>query len=173
MCAHGFFIYNIMKPDPLFGVNVGTLRSHGMTDELLQIARNWKEVNRLIAPEQRERIRRTLYFADDPCRQAGSHEKSAVVHVLSKESDRWAIHPTRVLARKGDADAVWHDGQEHGAISPRQFLKPGEVLRLVNPYRPQRPKIILGCLWALNYDGATSKAPGGRGADAEIGRAHV
>lgn len=165
MCAHGFSIYNIMKPDPMFGVNIKTLRAHGLTEELLETARNWKEVNQLISHDQRERILKTLYFASDPCAQAGTHEKSRVIHVLSKQVDRFEIHPTQVLCRAGNVDTVWHDGQEHGAISPRQFIKPGDVIRLINPYKSQPPKVIIRCLWGMNYDGPTERASGGKGTD--------
>lgn len=166
MSAHGYSIYNIMKPDPMFGVNARALRIHGLTEELLKTARNWKEVNGLLSADQRERMRKTLYFAPDPCAQAGNHEKSRVIHVLSKHANRFEIHPTQVLCRPGDADTVWHDGQEHGAISPRQFLKPGsDFLRLVNPYKPQAPKVILRCLWGMDYEGPTEGAAVGQGTD--------
>ncbi len=159
MCARGYSIYNIMKPDPMFGVNVKTLRAHGLTEELLETARHWKDVNRLISTDQREQLRKTLYFAPDPCGQSGNHEKSRVVHVLSKHAERFEIHPSQVLSREGNADTVWHDGQEHGAISPRQFIKPGEVLRLVNPYRPQAPKVTLRCLWGWTMTARRNEHP--------------
>ncbi|HOX40443.1 MAG TPA: hypothetical protein PL033_20885 [Candidatus Brocadiia bacterium] len=165
MCARGYTIYNIMKPEPLFGVTVKTLQAHGQTDQLLETAHNWKRVNQLITPEQRERIRKTMYYADDVCEQAGNHDKSGLVHVLTKEKGQWEIHPTCVLVRPGREDTVWHDGQEHGAISPRQFVKPGEVLRLSNPFKMQQPRMVLRVLWGFDYAGIAAKAQRGSGAD--------
>ena len=165
MCAHGFSVYNIMKPEPLFGVDAKTLQAHGQTDLLLETARNWKRVNQLITPEQREQIRRTMYSAKDVCEPAGNHEKSELVHVLAKGQGQWEIHPTRVLTRPGKEDTVWHDGQEHGAISPRQFLKPGETLRLTNPFKAQSSRMALRVLWGFDQAGSPDKAEEGRGTD--------
>lgn len=135
-CAHGYTLYHIMKPEPLFGINIATLQAHGLTDRILETARNWKRVNQVISPEQREQMRRTLYYEDDFLQQAGYHEQSELVHVLSKGRGQWEIHPTKVLTRPGNEDVRWQDGQEHGAISPCQFIKPGETLRLANPFTP-------------------------------------
>jgi hypothetical protein len=165
MCAHGYTVYNIMKPEPLFGISVQALQAHGQTDQLLATARNWKRVNCLIAPEQRERMRHTLYSAKDLCEQAGSHEKSELLHVLVKGQGQWEIYPTRVLTRPGQEDTVWHDGQEHGAISPRQFLKPGQAVKLVNPFPAQAPRLVLRVLWAFDSAGILEKAAAGQGAD--------
>ena len=165
MCAHGYTLYNIMKPEPLFGLDLRTLQQHGQTDLLLETARHWKRVNTLLTSEQRAQMRQTLYMANDVCEQAGSHEKSALVHVLSKGAGRWEIYPTRVLTRAGHEDTVWHDGQEHGAISPRQFVKPAETLRLVNPFPAQPPRVVLRVLWALSPDAHSVQAARGQDTD--------
>ncbi len=166
MCAHGFTIYQILKPEPLFGVNIEALQSHGQTDQILETARNWKRVNQIIAPEQREQIRKTMFHEEDLLGQAGSHEQSELVHVLSKGSGQWEIFPTKVLTRPGNEDIRWQDGQEHGAISPRQFLKPGETLRLRNPFQPQATSIVLRVLWA--FDPADQAAAAERGSDTDV-----
>ena len=165
MCAHGFTIYQILKPEPLFGINIEALQSHGQTDQILETARNWKRVNQIIAPEQREQIRKTMFHEEDLLGQAGSHEQSELVHVLSKESGQWEIFPTKVLTRPGDEDIRWQDGQEHGAISPRQFLKPGETLRLRNPFQAQAASIVMRVLWALDTSGQAAAAKSGSGRD--------
>lgn len=165
MCAHGYTIINVMKPDPLFGIDVKTLRSHGQIDALLDTARNWKRVNQVILPEQREQMRKTLYLADDILAQAGTHEKSATLHVLEKVPGAWHIVPTCVLRRPGDADTVWHDGQEHGAISPHQYLTPGESVTVVNPYPAQKPRLIGRVLPAFEKTSATETAVAGKGED--------
>ena len=165
MCAHDYTIYNIMKPEPLFGIDIHALEAHGQTDQLLETARNWKRVNRLIAPEQRGQMRKTMFHEDDLLGQAGGHEQSPLVHVLSKSSGQWEIYPTKVLTRPGNEDVRWQDGQEHGAISPRQFVKTGETLRLANPFAPQPPRVVLRVLWALDAAGQADVAQKGSGAD--------
>ncbi len=165
MCAHDYTIYNIMKPEPLFGIDIKTLQAHGQTDQLLETAHNWKRVNQLIAPEQREQMRKTMFHEDDLLGQAGHHEQSALVHVLSKGAGQWEIHPTKVLTGAGNEDVRWQDGQEHGAISPRQFVKPGETLALVNPFREQQPRLIMRVLWGFDTASKGDLAAKGSGTD--------
>lgn len=160
-CAHGFTVYNLMKPEPLFGIGIEALRGHGQTSELLAVAKQWKRVNALITPEQRASIRQTLAITPDIVEQAGSHEKSELVHVVSQQPGRWEIHPTQVLKRAGTLDTNWHDGQEHGAIAPRQFLKPGDELTLANPFATQAPRLILRVLWAFDSNATTNAAAAG------------
>lgn len=165
MCAHGFNFYNIQKPEPLFGINVNTLKQHGLTDAILEAARNWKRVNALIQPAQRRQIHQTMYSEDSPLAQAGHHLKSRVVHELVRGDGGWKIHPTAVLIRPGKLDVAWQDGQEHGAISPRQFLKPGTAVTLVNPFSAQRPRVILRVLWGFEPKTAATAAAAAAGSD--------
>ncbi len=165
MCAHGFAIYQILKPEPLFGIDIQALQSHGQTDQILETARNWKRVNQVIAPDQRELMRKTMIHEEDLLAQAGNHEQSELVHVLAKGAGQWEIYPTKVLTRPGNEDVRWQDGQEHGAISPRQFVKTGETLRLANPFAPQPPRVVLRVLWSLNAADQVVAAQKGGGAD--------
>lgn len=165
MCAYGFNFYNIQKPEPLFGINVDTLKRHGRTEAILETARNWKRVNGLIQPAHRRQLRQTLFSEQDPLEQAGHHEKSRVVHELVPGDGRWEIYPTAVLTRPGKVDVAWQDGQEHGAISPRQFLKPGMAFTLVNPFQAQRPRLILRVLWGFNPETGAAPSAAGSGAD--------
>lgn len=165
MCAHGYRMYHIMKPEPLFGLDLHTLRTHGQTELLMRTASDWKRVNSLIRPDQRGQMRRTMSYGRHVGAQAGQHEQSEVVHVLTRGERRWEIHPTRVLTRPGNADIAWHDGQEHGAVSPRQFIRPGEAFRLVNPCPAQAPRILLRVLWALDPGRPGETAASGRDTD--------
>lgn len=70
-----------------------------------------------------------------------------------------------VLTRPGNEDVRWQDGQEHGAISPRQFVKTGEMFRLVNPFAPQPPRMVLRVLWAFDAAGRADVVEKGSGAD--------
>jgi hypothetical protein len=57
-----------------------------------------------------------------------------------------------VMTRKS-GDIPWQQGQEHGALSPRQYIKPGDELRLENPFGPQPAKFIIRVLWAFDPRG--------------------
>jgi len=164
-CAQGYAMYSIMKPDPLFGLRIDALRSHGQTDLIFETATNWKRVNQLIAAEQRTQIRNTMFHEDDMLAQAGNHSQSELVHVLSRGADKWEIHPSKVLTRPGGEDVRWQDGQEHGAVSPRQFVKPGESLMLSNPFAEQTPRMILRVLWAFDSSIQAETAVSGSGTD--------
>jgi hypothetical protein len=68
------------------------------------------------------------------------------------------------MTRKS-GDIPWQQGQEHGALSPRQYVKLGEELVLENPFRFQPAKFIIRVLWAFDPRGpaetikqSTSKA---------------
>lgn len=165
MCAYGYSFYNIQKPEPLFGINVRTLKGHGRTDAILEAARNWKRVNSFIQPAQRRQILQTLYFETDPLDQAGNHQKSRLVHELVRSEGGWEIYPTAVLTRPDKLDIPWKDGQEHGAVSPRQFLKPGTTLTLINPFKAQRPRVILRVLWGFNLETDAAPSALGSGSD--------
>lgn len=165
MCAHGYSIYNIMKPEPLFGVNIAELKAHGLTMTLLETARNWKRANQLVTPDQRKRIRTTMFMEPDALNQAGKHEQSGLVHELVKGTGQWEIFPTRVMSRPGQVDINWQDGQEHGAISPRQFVRPGQTLRLVNPFKPQPPRLVLRVLWGNQHTPGAAVATRGQETD--------
>ena len=83
-----------------------------------------------------------------------------MVPVARKVDDHYEIVPTRVLTRK-TGDILWQHGQEHGAISPRQFIKPGEALPLENPDAAQPLQFILHVLPAFNPQAQSSPAAAG------------
>jgi hypothetical protein len=56
------------------------------------------------------------------------------------------------MTRKS-GDIPWQQGQEHGALSPRQYIRPGDELMLENPFAPQPPKFIIRALWAFDPGG--------------------
>lgn len=165
MCAHAHSIVNIMKPDPLFGIDLKSLKSHGQVDEILRLARSWKRVNQVIAPDLRAQIRQSLYLSEDRLQQAGTHEKSEILHVLEAAAGAWNIYPTRVLRREGNLDTVWHDGQEHGAISPGQYLKLSESIDLINVLPEQTPRFVLQVLPAFEQTPVRVQANHGQGQD--------
>ena len=152
----------IAKPEPMFGVTPAMLKAHGLTDGFISTLATWKEVCSRLTPEQRAQLDSTF------ARPKGDHSflfnhhlQSPVVPVARKVGDRYEIVPTRVLTRKA-GDILWQVGQEHGPISPRQFVQTGEALALENPDAAQPVQFILHVLPAFDFSAEAVPATAGR-----------
>lgn len=152
----------IAKPEPMFGVTPAVLKAHGLTDAFFGTLATWKEVCARLTPEQRAQIDST--FAKPKGERSflfNHHLQSSVVPVARKVQDRYEVLPTRVLTRK-TGDILWQNGQEHGPISPRQFIQTGESLALENPDSAQPVQFILHVLPAFDFNAEAVPATAGR-----------
>jgi hypothetical protein len=137
--------FSVTKPQPMFGVSPRTLEQHGRADEIIGLVRQWKEASIYMTDVQRETMRSTFMPAEQRLRDASREPCSEIVWTLRDEPEAWQIVPVRVLTRK-EGDIRWHSWQEHGPIMPRQFIKAGQSLRLINPNAAQVPGFIIQCL---------------------------
>ena len=153
----------ICKPEPMFGVTPQVLKTHGLTDQFLEALATWKEVCARLTDEQRQRLNAAFTRPQGAAAKFNHHLCSPVVPVARQVDGRYEIVPTRVLTRK-TGDIPWQHGQEHGAISPRQFLKPGEPLSLENPDPAQPLQFIIHVLPA--FDPQSKTVAGAAGAAA-------
>ncbi len=156
----------ICKPEPMFGVTPQVLKAHGLTDQFLEALATWKDVCARLTDEQRQRLNATFTRPQGAAAKFNHHLCSPVVPVARKVDGHYEIVPTRVLTRKA-GDIPWQHGQEHGAISPRQFIKPGESLALENPNHAQPLQFIIHVLPAVDplsktIAGAAGAAPVGK-----------
>jgi len=133
------------KPEPMFGITTDMLAEHGLTDLFLSTLHDWKEACRLLSNEQHAMIEESLAKSDWPMPEASNHRVSDTVYAVSRTGSGYALIPTRVMTRK-HGDVKWQLGQEHGPVSPRQFVKPGETLELENPFIEQSPEFIVRVL---------------------------
>ncbi|NQT88215.1 hypothetical protein HQ560_15715, partial [bacterium] len=133
------------------GVTLETLRTHGKMEAILAAARDWRDVGPRLTAEQRKRIRATAY-PKYPLQQAGNHPAADGVHVVESAGDGWRIVPTKVLTRQR-GDVSWRYGQEHGVVVPKQYVRPGDTLRLTNPYGPQPCGFRIRVLAAFDPEG--------------------
>ena len=150
----------ISKPEPMFGVTPQVLKAHGLTDQFVEALKDWKEVSLLLTDEQRKLVNSTFASPKGAAARFNNHLCSPVVWVANKVDDHYEIVPTRVLTRK-TGDILWQIGQEHGAISPRQFIKPGEALSLENPDAAQPVQFIIHVLPAFNPQAVAAPAAAG------------
>lgn len=144
----------ICKPEPMFGVTPQVLKTHGLTDQFLEALAIWKEVCARLTDEQRQRLNATFTRPQGAAARFNHHLCSPVVPVARKVDGHYEIVPTRVLTRK-TGDILWQHGQEHGAISPRQFIKSGEPLSLQNPDPAQPLQFIIRVLPAFDPQNKT------------------
>ena len=155
----------ISKPEPMFGVTPQVLKAHGLTDQFVEALRTWDEVSALLTDKQREQINATFSQPKGAAAQFNRHLCSPVVPVAKKMDDHFEIVPTRVLMRK-TGDILWQHGQEHGAISPRQFIKLGETLALENPDSAQPLQFILHVLPGFDLQKRAERVKAGSNSDA-------
>ena len=137
--------FSVTKPQPMFGVSPRTIEQHGRADEIIGLVREWKEASMYMTDEQRQTLRSTFMPAKRPLSDSSREPCSAIVWTLRDTPDAWNIVPVRVLTRQ-EGDIKWHSWQEHGPIMPRQYIKAGQSLRLINPNPAQEPRFIVQCL---------------------------
>ena len=151
----------LCKPEPMFGVTPPVLQAHGLTDQFVEALKAWKEISSRLTAEQRSRLNSTFSPPRGDTARFSHHLCSPVVPVASKlDGGDYAIVPTRVLTRQS-GDILWHHGQEHGAISPRQFVHPGDTLALENPDPAQPLQFILHVLPAFQPEAAATPVTAG------------
>ena len=112
--ATGVNCFNVMKPEPLFGIKLDTLRNHGLTSRVLEAVRDWKAVSRLMTQEQREEILKTRDNTGVRPNQTGRFPSSTLTHRLKKSAGQYEIVPVHVLRRE-TGDIKWFSG---GSMAP-------------------------------------------------------
>jgi hypothetical protein len=152
----------LAKPEPMFGVSAAMLKQHGLTDQLIDVLLSWKKAIRLLNDEQRAMIDRSFTGAPGRMPEYSRHPASEIVWTVRCAQDAYELVPVRVL-RRTYRDILWQHGQEHGALSPRQFVKPGESVVLQNPDREQTPHFILKILWGFDAQRTAKPVPRGSG----------
>ncbi|MCX7008476.1 MAG: hypothetical protein NTY53_14705, partial [Kiritimatiellaeota bacterium] len=142
----------LCKPEPMFAVSDKTLKAHGLSDRLIETLLNWKAISALLTDEQHAQLAASFGKPTGHMPERSQHTTSRFVQTARKTATGYAIVPVCVLTRKS-GDILWQQGQEHGTISPRQYMKPDEELTLENPFAAQPAKFIIRVLWAFDPRG--------------------
>jgi hypothetical protein len=149
----------LAKPEPMFGVGGEQLARHGQTEDFLEALRTWTEVNRRLTPAQHQAIAATFRPPTGPRSMIFSHHvRSEAVWVAREHADRFELTPTTVL-RRAKGDILWHVGQEHGPVAPKQFAPAGQAVELVNPLAERPVDFIVRVLPALDPAAPTVRPP--------------
>jgi len=139
--ASGKRTYSMEKNEPMFGITRDILSRHGLTDTFIEKQNNWKKATKLLNAPQRTRIlgqREELYW------RTATHE----IFDIDKTDRGYVMTPKQLMRREG-IETPWADGSEFGPITPRQYLKPGDILKLNNPYPESEPEVIIRVLSAF------------------------
>jgi hypothetical protein len=149
----------LAKPEPMFGVGVEQLARHGQTEDFLAALRTWTEVNRRLTPAQHQAIAASFRPPTGPAALIFSHHARAEsVWVARERPERFELTPTYVL-RRAQGDILWHLGQEHGPVAPRQFATLGQAVELVNPLAARPVDFELRVLPAFDLAAPTIRPP--------------
>lgn len=149
----------LAKPEPMFGVDVERFARHGQADDFLEALRTWTEVNRRLTPEQHRVIAATFRPPAGPRSLNFSHHvRSEAVWVAREHADRFELTPTTVL-RRAQGDILWHVGQEHGPVAPKQFALAGQAVELVNPLADRPVDFVVRVLPAFDPAAPTVRPP--------------
>jgi hypothetical protein len=138
LAAKGVRRFQILKPEPMFGVSEEILATHGLTEEMLEAFSLWREVTPLLSADQWKALQATL-------ERFGNHMQGKDLFQVRRTAGGYVLIPTRVMLRRA-GDVPWRVGQEFGPIGPRQVCRPGESFDVENPFAPQPAGFVIRVL---------------------------
>ena len=138
LAAKGVRRFQILKPEPMFGVSTEILAGHGLVEEMFGAFSLWREVTPLLSADQWKALRGTL-------QPFGNHMQGNDLFQVRRTADGYDVISTRVMLRR-HGDVPWLVGQEFGPVGPRQFCQPGQSFEVENPFAPQPAGFVIRVL---------------------------
>ena len=138
LVAKGVRRFQVLKPEPMFGVSTEILATHGLSDELFSAFGLWREVLPRMSPEQLAAMRKAFT-------PFGNHMKGKDLFQVRRVAGHYEVVPTRVMVRS-KGDVPWLVGQEFGPVGPRQVGRPGQRFELENPFHAQPATFVIRVL---------------------------
>lgn len=154
--------FSFQKPEPMFGIAPEAIEGHGLSPLMAEQFLTWRRVAGSLSPDQRKRISAAFYHDSSPFPLDAGHPVGTTVFEARATAAGFEVQPFCVMVR-GKEDVEWKTVQEFGAIAPRQYLLPGQPLRLENPFPRQAPHFIIRVMNGLSD--AASAPPAARAAD--------
>jgi hypothetical protein len=148
LIAKGVRRFQVLKPEPMFGVSLESLATHGLVDEMFSAFNLWRDVLPLLTEEQIKAMRMFLSHF-------GNHMQGKDLFQVRKAVGRYEVIPTRVMVRR-QGDVPWKVGQEFGPVGPRQFCQPGQPLELENPFEAQPVGFVIRVLSEMGESGTAN-----------------
>jgi hypothetical protein len=146
----------LQKGEAMFGIDRGMIAEHGLSTEFRDLFRRWREVIPHVAANRHE-LEALLVDPQKSPSRIGMPRGFMTVD-LRETADAYEIVPVRIMTR-ATGDAPWMSGVESAAVGPRQFVTPGEVIDLVNPFTPQPPRFTIRVLPELTTTGEPKRRP--------------
>jgi hypothetical protein len=156
MVGDGGRTFGLMKPRAMFGVSLDALGKHGLVPYIKESILAWRRAAPLVTDDVRRRIKGSFGRFGSALGQAGNQPATHVLYRAEKGPKGLAIMPFTMLRRR-EGDIQWGWGQEFGPLVPRQYMKPGDRIEVVNPYGRQEPEFVIRVMNALG-EGAASPA---------------
>jgi hypothetical protein len=161
LIAKGVRRFQVLKPEPMFGVSTEILAKHGQSEELFAAFALWRQALPLMSQEQLAAMGRA--FAP-----LGNHMKGKDLFQVRRAADHYEVIPTRVMVRK-EGDVPWLVGQEFGPVGPRQVGRPGQRFELENPFSTQPAAFVIRVLAELGENhGGQGVSAAARAGDALV-----
>lgn len=148
--------FAIGKPEPMFGISPEMIQGHGLAPLIAEQFMTWRKVAGSLTSEQRKQIAAAYYRDPTPNALDASHLVGTTVFAAQKTADGFEVQPFSIMVR-GEEDVAWKTVQEFGPILPRQYVRPGEPLRLENRFKRQSPHFIIRVMKGLADASAASK----------------
>ncbi len=145
MAARGACNFSILKPEPMFGLTASTLEQHGQTGQTLKLLSQWKRCGALLSDSQRQTLWESFSRGAGEYPNPMRHLASDTVYVLTERPDAFTLTPTTVLTRE-KGDTLWTLAQEHGPVSPRQYIQKNKNVTIFNNQPAQTPSLYVRIL---------------------------
>jgi hypothetical protein len=141
--------FAIGKPEPMFGISPEMIQGHGLAPLIAEQFMTWRHVAAGLSPEQRKLISSSYYRDPTPNALDATHLVGKTVYAARKTANGFEVQPFSIMVR-GKEDVEWKTVQEFGPILPRQYVLPGEPLRLENPFQRQSPDFLIRVMNGLS-----------------------
>ena len=116
-------------------VTMEDINKHGLVDHYAKVFQQWNEYGSTLPKE----IKKRIFSSFIP---HGRYSLVDEVFRFEGEGDHLSVVPFRVMKREG-IDRGWSYHQEHGTTYPYQYIRPGDTLKVKNPYKAQVPEFII------------------------------
>ena len=161
LIAKGVRRFQVLKPEPMFGVSTEILAKHGQSEELFAAFALWRQALPLMSREQLATMRQAFT-------PFGNHMQGKDLFQVRRAADHYEVIPTRVMVRK-EGDVPWLVGQEFGPVGPRQVARPGRQFQLENPFPAQPAPFVIRVLAELGESyGGQGVTAAARAGDATV-----
>ena len=137
-------------------VTTEIINQHGLMDHYAKLFKQWSKYGTQLPAHIRERIFKSWYKNPWEARYSLIDE----LFRFEGEGSFLSVVPFRML--KGENDRGWTYHQEHGTIYPYQYLRPGQSMKVANPYEKQSPEFIIRVMpdFKRNVDFARNQSKG-------------